>query len=934
MEVFKKYFIVQYTTKNVRRRPLFPFLHFFTFLLISYTSFAQDISTALDIILSSTATDSIKKIQYTQLFNHYKIDNNFKQLGDDAHELGKYYYRKKDKDNTILYTKLAIDAKKKAVPFDEQLLKNSYLNLGFAYKKYEQYDKAIVAITKAVPFKNKKLNIIGYGYLSEIYDILEDPYNAVENQLKIFEFLDPKVDQEKIIKNHIEVAFSYRNMGQKKTSKEVIRHLLTADSLSKLLKEPNQKDSYLILLNLGVQYHERGDEDYLISKNNKNLLKAINYYKKSLTIAEELEHKGLLSSTYYNLGLAHVDVDTDKAITFFNKSLELVDQAPHLLKLIYFGNGKVAYKKGNYTKAIQCYKQSIEAFFDAKEKRPNWQPNQQQLNAVKEKSELLEVLKAKVEAHIDNAGTTKDATSYHNALATLDLADNLIELMLTSDASPQTKLQWRDLASEIYILGLEACYQGNLLEKGFYLMEKNKSLLLMKDLNIGKAKLPEALLRRELEFKNSISFLQEEKQTATGTKKDAIAIAIFDKKEELRRFHDSISHYYPGYFVSRKMPDVLPLSKVNVKSNEIIIQFAMAERMGYTTPYAYGMIISKDQNKLYKINNIATLIDDIKTLRGLLDKPFQTIEDQKNYNAKAFAIYQNLFPAELRRIVEGKKVTIITDHVLNFIPFEALLTNTDQPAYLIEQCQIAYAYSLSFLEKNSSLTRKPEHDLFGVAPLKFSNNLAALPSSKQELEAIENYYSGSLLLENQATKENFITELNKYKIIHLATHADASDQVAPWIAFRNEKLTELELNSLQSQAELVVLSACNTSIGEIRRGEGVLSLARGFFKSGAHTVIPTLWSTNDKTTAEITKNFYKHLSEGATKPEALHKAKLEYLKNHKGAEASPHYWASLILIGDTGQLLPQHNYQIILLCIGLCLIIIFLTAYIYQRRKK
>ena len=107
--------------------------------------------------------------------------------------------------------------------------------------------------------------------------------------------------------------------------------------------------------------------------------------------------------------------------------------------------------------------------------------------------------------------------------------------------------------------------------------------------------------------------------------------------------------------------------------------------------------------------------------------------------------------------------------------------------------------------------------------------------------------------------------MNNYKIIHLSTHANANDSISPWIAFKNEKLYLNELYTTKNQAELVVLNACNSSIGQLNNGEGVFSLARGFFYSGANSVISSLWNVNDKSNAEITLSFYQHLKKGKSK---------------------------------------------------------------------
>jgi CHAT domain-containing protein len=98
--------------------------------------------------------------------------------------------------------------------------------------------------------------------------------------------------------------------------------------------------------------------------------------------------------------------------------------------------------------------------------------------------------------------------------------------------------------------------------------------------------------------------------------------------------------------------------------------------------------------------------------------------------------------------------------------------------------------------------------------------------------------------------------------------------------------------------DLVVLSACETGLGKIEQGEGIRSLGRSFMESGAQATIISLWNVNDKSTAFIMTDFYKHLKAGITKDEALRQAKLDYLKNATTQNSHPYFWAAFIPAGD------------------------------------
>ena len=108
-------------------------------------------------------------------------------------------------------------------------------------------------------------------------------------------------------------------------------------------------------------------------------------------------------------------------------------------------------------------------------------------------------------------------------------------------------------------------------------------------------------------------------------------------------------------------------------------------------------------------------------------------------------------------------------------------------------------------------------------------------------------------------------------------------------------------------AELAVLSACNTGRGQLAKGEGVISLARAFKYAGCSNVLMSLWQADDEATAQIMQDFYRHLQKGLGKDEAIRQAKLDYLtasnRNH------PFFWGAFVLIGDDAPLRQSSNWH-------------------------
>ena len=228
--------------------------------------------------------------------------------------------------------------------------------------------------------------------------------------------------------------------------------------------------------------------------------------------------------------------------------------------------------------------------------------------------------------------------------------------------------------------------------------------------------------------------------------------------------------------------------------------------------------------------------------------------------------------------------------------------------------------------------------------LAMRSSLGELIYNTQEVEAISPYLKNESLISNLATKDNFLSLLEDKDIVHLATHAksnsDAPDR--SYIAFYEEEnqieedanlLYLDDLSKLYMPAKMVVLSACETGLGKIYKGEGAMSLANACFYAGAQSVVATLWSVEDKQTFDIITSFYDYLEQGYTKDKALQSAQLDFIKNNSEDFHHPYYWAGFTVIGDNEALIfvkgnPLLKYGSIIL------IALALSAGIYYSRRK
>ena len=201
--------------------------------------------------------------------------------------------------------------------------------------------------------------------------------------------------------------------------------------------------------------------------------------------------------------------------------------------------------------------------------------------------------------------------------------------------------------------------------------------------------------------------------------------------------------------------------------------------------------------------------------------------------------------------------------------------------------------------ENKLLAFAPGFDTPGKTADGTMAGLTPLPSSIKEVRGIAPYFPEDTYLGDEATLTNFKSRVSSHSMIHLATHALA-DNKSPEYSFlafsplEKEHLLYLrDLYDMQIPADLVTLSACETGIGPLKRGEGMISLSRAFFYSGAKSLVNTLWAVNDNSSSAIMSGFYKNLSQRMPKDRALRRAKLDFVNKHREDKLShPYYWSS------------------------------------------
>jgi hypothetical protein len=272
-----------------------------------------------------------------------------------------------------------------------------------------------------------------------------------------------------------------------------------------------------------------------------------------------------------------------------------------------------------------------------------------------------------------------------------------------------------------------------------------------------------------------------------------------------------------------------------------------------------------------------------------------------SYLETAYALWQIIVPPEA---AQARKLLIVPDGFLCFIPFEALVTSAGNDrrslrnaGYLIRTQEVRYAWSLATLSSQHALVSAARGYFLAFAPgfAKGERGLAPLTGSEWYPASVGD---AQVLEGSNADLDHFLREGSGYRILHFSTHAFADS--VPRIELYDQPMLLSDIYALPLHADLVVLSACQTGLGRFQKGEGVMSLARAFAQSGAACTLSSLWAVNDLNTARLLRQFYENMERGEALGEALRRAKLDYLEDRQvnATFQTPFFWAGFTLVGD------------------------------------
>lgn len=507
-----------------------------------------------------------------------------------------------------------------------------------------------------------------------------------------------------------------------------------------------------------------------------------------------------------------------------------------------------------------------------------------------------------VQAAIETA-----AGDFAEAEQTYSKADDLIRLMLGHEPSSGAKKGVISAMSEIFLAHFElAAEYENDVPNAYRIIEEARGRILADRLSDGRPKITPKKTAAEVDAERRLELVQ-------------VRLLESENSRERGELSDALSTIETDLPATDQPPPAapIPLHELQGRLNpdELLLEYVLGPKRSYCLSITRGSTA------------LAVLPD-----RNMIDRLVTQYLEEIKAKGSAVQPAQSLFLATVMPVAEYRqkpRLIIVPDGSLNRVPFSAL--RDDRRELLIRSHDISYVPSGTALgliraravNTGSSLLAVGDVAYGGgkwLGPAWFRNifrgvselrrdSLVPLPSTEDEIQSIRSSIGGIavVLSGDAATESAFKRQAARNPgIIHLAVHAVA-DEIYPdraALIFASEKqpgddglLQVREIRKLPLEGtDLVTLSACDTSIGRLDGEEGVSSIVYAFLYAGAKSAVASLWMAEDTSTATLMKSFYRHLSSGESKSQALRNAQLEFLTH---GDQPPFYWASFQLIGDT-----------------------------------
>ncbi len=897
---------------------------------VSYLSFwtkeqkekklAADSLYAIGVRIRGNEKDREKAIQY-----HQQAMDLYREIGDERGEaeilggLGLIYFNSKDYDKALSYYQEAL---KERVKVDDKLLIGNSLNsIGLIYYNLNNYKMAMPYFDKAEALRKETGDLPG---LTRTQTLKASSYLSIGEEMnnsgkypEALESIEKALEINKSINVRPgigdalnQLGFVYANLGEYSTAVEKI------NEAARIMKE--DKDTALLA---GV-YNHLG----IVLQMSGRIEKASEYFNKSLKIFEENRDQVNAEALLSNLGTLFFDTkDYVKAKDYQLKALqisrEIKDKEREVNCLLNLGNAYTLLEMKD--SAMLIYRAGLE------------------IATSMDSPDLIWKLIAGMAEYYERG------KEYDKAIALNDSALKILEEMRSTLGSEEQKASF--MARERFAFEYVINMLGNFYEKdktkgydiqAFLYAEQSKSRafldLLAESLANVKEGADSGLLKKQddilvnlTQAKQSLE-MELRNDHADQQKAGELKRKIKVSEEDLGEINQEIRKTNPKY-ADLHYPEPVTLKEAQelcTDKNTVLLEYSVGDSSTCL------WVITRSAHQLFKLPGREELQEQIESFRFALLNPDKSNNDF--FTKGGYSLYKTLLQPAEPYFSKRSKLIMIPDGILNYLPFEVLLTDNKGIGpgnlysglpFLIKKYPISYAHSASVLKSllsehaRAKVSDPDNKKLIAFGDPVYENvNDTSYPSvgsykrleySGKEIENIASYFkkgNAEIYLRENATEENVKREgeLKKFNYIHFATHGfidegkpDFSSLVLTKTNNSEEDgfLQATEIFNLNLNADMVVLSACQTGLGKLVRGEGMVGLTRAFMYAGTPTVLVSLWSVSDISTSILMGEFYRNLViEKLSKTDALRKAQLSMLGNEKFAH--PFYWAPFVIIGD------------------------------------
>lgn len=517
----------------------------------------------------------------------------------------------------------------------------------------------------------------------------------------------------------------------------------------------------------------------------------------------------------------------------------------------------------------------------------------------------------------------RDSDDLQRATEAIDSALSIVEKLRGNVAAEDLRISFLASIHDFYTAAVDIHMRLGHTSKAWELAERGKARVLAEAIWNGHSTREDPSGEEEQRLQQQLNVetvrLVRDPQTAEQSRRriDGLSAELSDLQDRIALSRGSVDA--PG---EPRTVTVTDVQRELLDDNTAILEFAPADAGGY------AWLIRRDAIRSFRLppmKLLGTYVSKIASVMAEGDMRARSADSDQDFRRAARSLSAALIAPALPNL-PGKRLVIIPDGALQAVPFEALPLNPTGLA-LIDRFEVVEAPSVGVLialRRRHGEGRTPSQSLAIVADGVFdptdgrivapsnapsrSSRFSRLVFSLREARSVAALAPGggaTLLLGFDATKQA-LTEgrLNDYRVLHISTHSTTQER--PFLVLslfnrdgsaRDGMLSADEVMGLDLRAELVVLSACQTSVGRSVRGEGTLSMARFFMYAGAERLIAARWAADDEATSILFQHFYRalwgspELSPGA----ALRRAQIALRSEQRWR--SPFYWAAFSLHG-------------------------------------